>query len=218
MLHFACSLILLFSFFGGNAQRKISEITLNYNLQILRSTPDGKAAGGADTAHTMISIKGPLSRTEMSSSLFSTITLHDARTGTAVALREVSGQKLLIRMSAENWADRNKKYKDLFFTPSGETKLIAGYSCQKAFGVLADGTQVTVFYTPDLVPEYKDYDETFRSINGLPLEWTLTQGTQIIRFQLDRMNMNPVPASRFDIPKKGYRELSYEESKRFANQ
>lgn len=213
LLCMAVSLTLLC---GLQAQRRVSEMSLTYEVEINRTTPDGKLIS-TDAAQTIIYLKGPMSRNEMTSGLFTTVTIHDARTGSAVALREISGQKLLIRMTPENWLDRNKKYAALQFTTTSESKTIAGYSCVKAEAQLPDGTLITVYYTPDLLPENKEYDYTFRTLNGLPLEWTVVQGRQTIRFLLNKLNMNPIPVSRFEIPKSGYRELTYEESTRTNN-
>jgi hypothetical protein len=42
----------------------------------------------------------------------------------------------------------------------------------------------------------------------------MSNATMQIRYSLSSINLNPVPASKFDIPKSGYREMSYEESKK----
>jgi hypothetical protein len=52
------------------------------------------------------------------------------------------------------------------------------------------------------------------NLNGLPLEYELVQGKLTIKYTVSKINMNPVPASKFDIPKSGYREMTYEESKK----
>jgi GLPGLI family protein len=171
-------------------------------------------ADAFDGATTTVYLKGNLSRSEMVSALFSSATIHDSRTGTAVVLREVSGQKLLIRLTPQNWTEKNRRYDGISFTNTSEKKQIAGYECIKAEATLADGSTFTVFYTPEIVPENKDYDYQFRNLNGLPLEYELTQGKFKIRYTVSKINLNPVPASKFDIPKSGYREMTYEESKK----
>jgi hypothetical protein len=71
-----------------------------------------------------------------------------------------------------------------------------------------------VYYTPDLIPENRNYDYQFRSLNGLPLEYELNMGKMTIKYTVSKVNLNPVPASKFDIPKSGYREMTYDESKK----
>lgn len=197
------------------AQRKVAELMLSYETQVTTGEAEPKMADAFDGAVTTVYIKGPLSRSEMTSALFSSTTIHDSKAGTAVVLKEVSGQKLLIRMTAENWQEKNKKYEGITFTNTTETKVIAGYRCIKADAKLTDGTSFTVYYTTDIIPENREFENSmFKNLNGLPLEWELTQGKLRIKYTLSRINMNPIPASRFDIPKTGYREMNYQDSKK----
>jgi len=195
------------------SQKKVSELTLVYDAAITSGSPQPKMADAFDGATTTVYLKGNLSRSEMVSALFSSATIHDSRTGSAVVLREVSGQKLLIRLSPDNWNQKNKRYDGITFTNTDETKQIAGYNCIKAEAKLSDGSTFIVYYTPEIVPENKDYDYQFKNLNGLPLEYELSQGKFRIKYTVSRINLNPVPASRFDVPKTGYREMTYEESK-----
>lgn len=197
-----------------SAQRKLSELTLVYDAKVITGSSEPKMADAFDGATTTISLKGNLSRSEMVSALFSSTTIHDAKTGTAVVLREVSGQKLLIRMSNKDWQEKNNRYEGITFTNTNETKEIAGYKCVKAVARMSDGSSFTVYYTPDIVPENKEYDYHFKNLNGLPLEYELTQRNLTIRYTVSKINLNPVPASKFDIPTSGYREMTYEESQK----
>lgn len=208
---FLASLLLIFSALG---QKKVSEMTLVYDASISSGSSEPRMADALDGATTTVYLKGAMSRTEMVSALFSSTTIHDSKGGTAVVLKEVSGQKLLIRMTADNWAEKNRRYNNMTFTDTKETKVIAGYNCTKAMAKLADGTTFTVYYTADIIPENKDYDSQFRNLNGLPLEYELVQGKLTIKYTVSKINLNPVPASKFDIPKSGYRELTYEESRK----
>jgi len=197
----------------ASAQKKVSEMTLVYDAQASTGSSDPKLADAFDGATTTIYIKGTQSRSEMVSALFTSTTIHDSKTGTAVVLREVSGQKLLIRLTPDDWTDKNKRYNGITFTNTNETKVIAGYTCTKAIAKAADGSSFNVYYTKDIVPENKEYDYQFRSLPGLPLEYEMTRGKLTIKYTVSQINLNPVPASKFDIPKSGYREMTYAESK-----
>lgn len=203
--------------FGINpvrAQKKVAELTLVYEYSVSAMAAGAKQPdGGANATHT-IYIKGSKSRSEMSNSLFSSTTLFDASTGLGVILREVSGQKLLINLTAENWQERNRLYDGMVFKTSPETRDIAGYKCQKATAQTKNGAMLTVYYTRDVIPDNKDYDPVFKNLDGLPLEYELTNGDMKIRYKLAKINFNPVPASKFDLPKSGYREMNYEDSKK----
>src|SRR6187399_1841296 len=82
------------------AQKKISELTLVYEYSI----------GNVGNATHTIYIKGNKSRSEIVSQQFSSTVIYDASTGFGVILKEVSGQKLLIRMNPDNWKERNKLF------------------------------------------------------------------------------------------------------------
>ena len=213
---FFSAVITLFFCGALSAQKKVAELTLVYDASI--STGDGqpKPADAFDGATTTVYIKGTMSRSEMTSALGSFTSIHDAKTGTAVVLQEISGQKLLIRMTADNWKDKNKRYENIGFSNTSETKTIAGYKCSKATATMKDGSTFIVYYTKDIIPENADYNAQFKNLEGLPLEYELTQGKLKIKYTVSKINMNPVPASKFDIPKSGYRELTYEESRKLG--
>src|SRR5450432_2177463 len=212
---FPAVLILLFSH-ALMAQKKVSELTLVYDATISTGDSQPKLADAFDGATTTVYIKGAMSRTEMTSALASFTSIHDSKTGWAVVLQEVSGQKLLIRMTAENWNDKNKRYENISFANTKETKTIAGYKCIKATATMKDGSTFTVYYTKDIMPENSEYNAQFKNLDGLPLEYELTQGKLTIKYTVSKINMNPVPASKFDIPKNGYSELTYEESRKLG--
>ncbi|HVS96119.1 MAG TPA: hypothetical protein VHE54_06520 [Puia sp.] len=197
----------------ATAQRKVvSELTLVYEYNA-SSDAHGKPEASENAIHTVY-IKGNKSRSEMASALFSSTTIFDANTGSAVILREVNGQKLLIRLNPENWLEKNRNYDGIVFRNTNETKIIAGYPCTRAIGQTASGAVITVYYTRDLVPENRQYDPVFRTLDGLPLEYELSNGNVRIHYKMSRISLNPVPASKFDIPSAGYREMNYEESKK----
>ena len=195
------------------AQKVVSELTLVYDYSV-NPTDDGKPGSPTNNAIHTVYIKGNKSRSEISNSMFSSTTIFDGNTGFGVILREVSGQKLLIRLSPDNWAERNRMYDGIVYKNTTETKEIAGYKCIKAIGQTPSGATITVYYTRDIVPENKQYEPPFRTLDGLPLEYELTNGNVRIRYRISRINLNPVPASKFDVPNSGYRELSYEDSKK----
>lgn len=201
---------------SAGAQKKVSELTLVYETTITTGNSQPKLADAFDGATTTVYIKGNMSRSEMSSALASFTSIHNAGTGTAVVLQEISGQKLLIRMTAENWKEKNRRYENIAFTNTSDTKTIAGYKCIKATATMQDGSAFTVYYTKEIIPENAGYNAQFSNLDGLPLEYELKQGNLTIKYTVSKINMNPVPASKFDIPKSGYRELTYEESRKLG--
>jgi len=205
--------IVLLPFFGSS-QKRLGDLTVVYNSTITNTQDTSKKISST----TSFFIKGSLSRSEVASNLFSSVTIYDSKTGSGVLLKEVNGQKLLIRMNEENWNQKNRRYANLNFTKTNESKSIAGYFCSQAKASTTDGFDITVFYTRDLIPENKLYDPPFKNLDGLPLEYELTKGNLHIKYSLVSINLNPVPASKFNIPTSGYRELTYEESLKMKTQ
>jgi GLPGLI family protein len=199
---------------SGYSQKRVGDLTLVYNSTIT-SADDSSKKISSTTAYFL---KGNLSRAEVSSNQFSSVTIFDSKAGSGVILKEVNGQKLLIRMSEENWNQKNRRFLNLNFTKSNESKIIAGYSCTKASTSTSEGFEITVYYTRDLIPENKSYDPSFKNLDGLPLEYELKKGSFHIKYSLASINLNPVAASKFDIPTSGYRELTYDESLKMKGQ
>ena len=149
----------------------------------------------------------------MVSSLGTQATIIDAAENNIAILKEFGEQKYLIQLTPANWKEANQKNDNVEFAYSEETKTILGYKCNKAIGKLPDGTTFVVWYTTDLVPENKDFQYVNRSLPGLAMEYESNIGNFKLTYTVSKINLSPVPAAKFDLPKSGYRVMSYEESK-----
>jgi len=207
-------LLITLIFLAGfaTAQKILSEGSVLYDVSVQTGSDQPQLADMFDGASATLYLKGGLSRSELVSALGSSVTIHDNKTGNGTVLREYGSQKLLIKMNRNNWQDKNKKYEGIRFTNTGETKTIAGYKCQKAIANLKDGSSFTVYYTDEITTENKDYDAQFKSLPGLPLEYESTVGKLKVRYSASRISFDPVPIQKFETPKAGYREMTYEES------
>jgi len=211
------SLILLFSLsvaFSSVAQKTLSEGSMVYNISIQTGSKEPKMADMLDGATTTVYIKGSQSRTELLSGLGTEATIHDAKSGTGVILKNYSGQKLMITFNEDDWKKKNKKYEGITFENTNETAVIAGYNCKKAIAKLSDGTSFVVYYTPDLTVANKDYDYQFKTLQGLPLQYEWQSGKMIFKYTLSKINFDPVSPAKFEIPKSGYRVLTYDETQK----
>lgn len=198
---------------GLFAQKRLTEATISYDIVINTNDNTPQAADLLDGATSVIYLKGNSSRSEMVSSLGTQSTIIDGKTGNVTVLKDYGEQKYMIRMTSENWKESNKKYEGINFTFVEEYKTIAGYNCQKAIGKLTDGTTFNVFFTRDLVPVNKDFQYLNKNLPGLAMQYEATLGKMIVTYTVSAVNFNPVPAIKFDLPKSGYRVMTYEESK-----
>lgn len=199
---------------SASAQKILSEGAVFYDVSVQTGSNQPQMADMFDGANAVLWLRGSLSRTELNSALGSTATIFDHRNGNGLVLRDFGTQKLLIRMNQDNWTDKNKKYEGIEFRPTGETKTIAGYRCEKADAVLKDGTKFTVFYTKEVMTENTEYDPQFKNLPGLALEYESVVGNLKVRYTASKVSFDPVPMHKFEAPKSGsgYREMTYEES------
>ncbi|MBL0200032.1 MAG: hypothetical protein IPP81_07605 [Chitinophagaceae bacterium] len=200
------------AFVSANAQRNIAEATIVYDMVIQTGNNTPQSGGALTGATTTVYLKGNNSRTDMASTLGKEITIYNSKTNNAVILKEFSGQKLMITLSKENWIAKNKMYSNIKFELTGESKIIGGYNTKKAIAKMADGKTFEVYYTPELVPNNKEYDHTFSNLPGLAVQYEIESGKMRFRYTLASINYDPVPVSLFDFPTSGYRTMTYEEN------
>lgn len=194
------------------AQKRLTEATITYDIEINTANTAPKAADLLDGAVSVIYLKGNSSRSEMISSLGSQSTIVDGKTGKVTILKEYGDKKYMINLTADNWKASNKKYEGVTFTYENEFKTISGYNCQKAIGTLTDGSTFTVYFTRDLVPVNKDFQYLNKELPGLAMQYEAGMGKRKVTYTVSSINFNLVPAAKFDLPKSGYRVMTYEES------
>ncbi|MEQ1678652.1 MAG: hypothetical protein ABL876_18290 [Chitinophagaceae bacterium] len=199
------------------AQRKLTEATISYDIVINTSNKTPQAADLLDGATSVIYLKGNSSRSEMVSSLGTQATIVDGKTGDVTVLKEYGEQKYMIKMTPENWKESNKKYEGVTFTYFEEYKTIANFKCQKAVGTLADGSTFTVYFTRELIPVNKDFQYLNKNLPGLAMQYEANMGKMMVTYTVSNINFSPVSQAKFDLPKSGYRVMTYEESKGGGN-
>lgn len=195
------------------AQRKLTEATITYDILINTGTQKPQGADLLDGATSIVYLKGNSSRSEMVSSLGIQATIVDGKSGNVTVLKEYGEQKYMINMTPLDWKQSNKKYEGITFKYEDETKVIQGYVCQKAIGTLADGSTFTVYFTRDLVPVNKDFQYLNKNLPGLAMQYEAIMGTMKVTYTVSNINFNPVVQSIFELPKSGYRVMTFEESK-----
>ena len=209
------ALVILFLIFSikNFAQKKFTEGSIVYNVVVNTSDPKPQMADGFDGATNTIYIKGKTSRSELVSVFGMQSTIIDGKNGNVAVLKEYGDKKYIINMTPADWTDANRKYDSVSFTYENEFKTIAGYNCQKATGKLKSGEVFTVYYTTELVPENQEFQYSNRSLPGLALEYETNLGNNKVIFSASKVSFNPVPIAKFDLPKSGYRVITYQESK-----
>ncbi len=207
-----CCLLFLGSFQFGWSQKQLSEGSLQYDIAITSSKSETPIANSLNGATLSIFLKPTASRTEMKSTLGTEATIFDSRLGKGFILKEYSGQKLMISMNTDNWAEKNKTYENLDFTVSDEIVKIGEYSCKRATATLPDGKVFTVYFNPSITIINKKYNNAFAQLSGLPVQYELQSGNLNFKYTLNKLNYDAVPGPKFEAPKSGYRVMTYEEN------
>ena len=219
------TLKLLLVFLTGNiltssdiiAQKTINEATINYKISI-ESANGTSLATSLEGAALSIFIRGTQSRTDMVSALGTESNLYDSKSGKGSILKQYSGQKLMITLTRENWAQNNSFYQNMTFNVEDAETIIAGQKCKKATGQSPDGKTFVIYFTPDIILSNNQYDNAFAHLPGLPVQYELQSGKLKFKYLLSSIYYDPVPASKFEVPKSGYRIMTYEENQQLRKQ
>lgn len=204
-------LIAAFTGFPSPAQKQLTEAVVEYDISISSSKGDALSAN-LNGAKLTLYVRPGISRTEMASSLGMESTVFDNKAGKGFILKEYSGQKLMITMTRENWHQKNQRNENLRFDISDETTEINGYTCKKATTLTADGKTLTVYFTPGLMLANTQYNNAFKQLPGLPVQYEMQSGNLNFKYSLKKVTDQPVETSKFDAPKSGYRIMSFEEN------
>lgn len=196
------------------SQKRITEGVIVYNLVVNTSDSTPKLADGLDGATNTVYIKGKLSRSEFVSIYGTQTTIIDNKSKNVTLLKEYGGKKYMITLLPTDWTEINKKYDSVNFSFENDYKTIAGYNCRKAIGKLKSGETFIVYYTTELVPDNQEFQYSNKTLPGLALEYETTIGNKKAVFTAASVNFNPVPIAKFDLPKSGFRIMTYEESKK----
>src|SRR5215216_1941277 len=169
------------------AQKKFTEGSISYDVVITTGSDKPKNADFLDGTTVVNYIKADKSRTEMVSPLGTLTTVYDGSKNAIVILKDIGEQKYMITLTPDDWRDANKKYEGISFTYENDPeKTILGYKCKKAIGKLQDGTTYTVWYTPDLVPENKNFQYETRSLPGLAMEYEVNSKDQKVTYTVSK--------------------------------
>ena len=205
-------LCLLTGYGSAYSQKTIAEGTIVYDMAIQVGNTIPHKGDALDGAINKVYLKGSNSRTDMVSPLGNETTIHDAKTGNAVILKEFSGQKLMIKLTKENWDTKNKALNGTSFDLTNEVKTIAGYNCKKAIAKMNDGKTFVVYYCPDITVSNKEYDPTFVNLPGLAMEYEIESGKMKFKYTASKISYDQILVSKFDFPTSGYRVMTYEEN------
>ena len=195
-----------------SAQKVLKEGMLKYSISIESSNGEKQISGALNGATLSVYLTKDKSRSEMISTPGKETTVYDNKSGRGFILKEYSGQKLMITITAENWTQKNQVNTGLNFETQPGVSNIAGHVCKKASAKSNNGKLYTVYYDPSILIENKQYNNAFSQLAGLPVQYELSSGNLIFKYTLTGFDMDILNAAKFDAPKSGFRVMSYEEN------
>lgn len=205
--------ILSFSF---TTQNKLNEGVVDFNITFSDLTPEMKQAEAMLPKTMTMYFKGQNFRGEMPSAMGNTITMYNAEKKEYYVLMDMMGQKMAIKQTEEEMKQEQKKesIKNLKVTLSKETKVIAGYTCNKAiitFDVEGKSEKLECFYTP-LLPVSSNNNSApgFDQIKGFMMEYGMNMGGIKMKITAQKVREQKVSSSLFTIPE-GYTIKTKEE-------
>ncbi|NQY68427.1 MAG: hypothetical protein HRT72_12000 [Flavobacteriales bacterium] len=121
---------------------------------------------------------------------------------------------LLGNKHAVTWDSLNvgKDWPNLEITPTGNTKTIAGYSCDEAIIINKDldGAEYKIYYTDEISVKGSNWDKEFKGIPGFLMEYQMTRYGLEMKFTCSKVEKKEVPKSLFEKPTEGYEFISEE--------
>ncbi len=201
-------LILCFCFmavFFARGQRILTEARLTYKLIPLpEKGQEAEAAAFANATYT-VWLRANLVRTDFFSTVRQQSVIYNTATGQATLLRESGEEKYRWDLDSIQWRKYNKNRIPTGFRETGETALIENYECIRVVANYAGGNSVSIFYTRQIYPLANGYDLMFEGLKGIPVQYEWVIGGLKIRYELGSVQTGPVGASRFEVPKTGYK-------------
>lgn len=194
------------------AQRVITEGIIQYNVTVVKGGDNASVANAFNGATQTLLLKSNKARLDFKSPLRSQSTIYDAQTGNGFILKQSGNEKYLLELVGANWKKYHKKYDGIEYSKEESLKQLAGYTCKKASGKMADGSSIVAYYCPDLTVMAAGYDPLFASLPGVVLEYEITNPNGVtVNYQAQSVQMTMVNAAQFEMPKSGVKVLSFEQ-------
>ena len=181
----------------------VSECTVEYSITF--NNVDTAVKQNKSTR--ILYIKGKQARVDFISNNFTQVIIADNTDTTALILKQVGNEKYMTVLDGPRWKQMNQRFLGITITPGIETKKILGYECKKFIAHLNDGSSFTLFCATGLKPSTPDNVFQLANLPGLVLEYESEHGNIKMKYTARQINFDPVPASKFEIPKKGYKML-----------
>jgi len=188
--------------FANAQQRIVAECTVVYKVESIsdRGLVQEKAL-------KTVYIKSNNARIDLVAPAYVQTTIYNKTTATV--LRSIGEDKYMTSLNNKQWRMINAPLDSIQTQFTTDSISILDYPCKKALLLLKNGDIVTVYYTGTIIPSVREYEYMFKDIPGFVLGYEMTDNSGVRTiFRATQINLyNPVAASKFEIPTKGYRNI-----------
>ena len=183
------------------AQTKIvGECAITYDIHQISKTRDTSWLG-----QKQIFIKGNSCKTILKTPQLTQTLIFNTQQDTAVILKEIGLNKMLqyILYTSMNPVNLVSAKKNSFIST------ILNYPCASITLTWADGNTMEVVYTSDILPTVTVYEQAFKEIPGLVLNYQLTtkEGNKIL-YSATKVDLSPITLNVFEVNKNNYQQIN----------
>lgn len=153
---------------------------------------------------SILYIKSDLSRMEMPMGMgMQTVTISDNKTKTSTTLMDMMGQKIAMIQTAQDF-EKQKSENKTEIIKTKETKVIAGYNCEKHILKLKDNknSELIVYCTKELFKDNSYFNAwpEHQNLEGFPMEYETGDNEMKMLITAKTVSKEQVPDSKFIIP------------------
>ena len=187
--------------FQSQAQTKvIGECAITYDIQQIASNGDTSLIG-----QKQIFIKGNSCKTILKTPQLTQTLIFNTQQDTAIILKEIGLNKFLqyILYTSINPVSLVAAKKNDFISS------ILNYPCASITLTWANGTSMEVTYTTAILPTVTVYEQAFKDIPGLVLNYQLTtkEGNRIL-YSATKVDLSPITLNVFEVNKNNYQQIN----------
>jgi hypothetical protein len=187
--------------FQSYAQTKVvGECAITYDIHQISNIGDTSLIG-----QKQIFIKGNSCKTIFKTPQLTQTLIFNTQQDTAIILKEIGLNKFLQYILYTSINPINlvaAKKNDLVSS-------ILNYPCASITLTWANGTSMEVTYTTAILPTVTVYEQAFKEIPGLVLNYQLTtkEGNRIL-YSATKVDLSPITLNVFEVNKKNYQQIN----------
>lgn len=193
----------------GVDRKVLHDCTVTFDISVVDTSASNETVKAISKAVKISYISGNNSRNDIIHPLYKQSEIYKKGTDTVVVLKEISGNKYITYLDRRTMKPMIESFDGIRFNTTHGSKNILGYECIKAQAQFPDGNYAYVFYAPAIEPSNKDFELQFKKVPGFVLEYEgfIDDNKTKVRYTATSLDTSPVPKSKFDWPKSGYRVL-----------